>query len=80
VAAADDSNKVATSQIALPEDSCNAAYATDGYSQSVSNLQQVSLRTDNVFGDDGGAHQLGRVTGSVGAGYVVEVAVPVLTG
>jgi protocatechuate 3,4-dioxygenase beta subunit len=49
-AATDDSNKVATSQIALPEDSCNAAYATDGYSQSVRNLQPVSLRTDNVFG------------------------------
>jgi hypothetical protein len=42
-------------------------------------MQQVSLRTDNVFGDDGGAHQLGSVTGSVAAGYVVELAVPVLT-
>jgi protocatechuate 3,4-dioxygenase beta subunit len=79
-AATDDANKVATSQIALPEDSCNAVYATDAYSQSAGNLQQVSLRADNVFGDDGGAHQLGSVTGSIDAGYVVELAVPVLTG
>jgi protocatechuate 3,4-dioxygenase beta subunit len=79
-AATDDANKVATSQIALPEDSCDAVYATDGYGQSVRNMQQVGLRTDNVFGDDGGAHQLGRVTGSVHAGYVVELAVPALTG
>jgi protocatechuate 3,4-dioxygenase beta subunit len=78
-AATDDANKVATSQIALPEESCDAVYATDGYSQSVTNMQQVSLRTDNVFADDGGAHQLGSVTGSVEAGYVVELAVPVLT-
>jgi protocatechuate 3,4-dioxygenase beta subunit len=79
-AATDDANKIATSQIALPEDSCNAVYATDGYSQSVVNLQQVSLRADNVFGDDGSAHQLGSVTGSVDAGYVAELAVPVLIG
>jgi protocatechuate 3,4-dioxygenase beta subunit len=78
-AATDDANKIATSQIALPEDTCNAVYATDGYSQSISNLRQVGLRTDNVFGDDGGARQLGTLTGSVDAGYTVELAVPVLT-
>ena len=38
-------------------------YATDGYEQSVSALAQVSLQRDNVFGDDGGASQLGAVTG-----------------
>jgi protocatechuate 3,4-dioxygenase beta subunit len=78
-AATDDANKIATSQIALPEDACTAAYATDGYSQSVANLQQVSLESDNVFGDDAGVHQLGTVTGSVDAGYIVELAVPVPT-
>jgi protocatechuate 3,4-dioxygenase beta subunit len=76
-AATDMANTIATSQIALPEDACVAAYATDGYSQSVANLQQVSLDSDNVFGEDGGARQLGTVTGSVDAGYVVELAVPV---
>jgi protocatechuate 3,4-dioxygenase beta subunit len=75
----DDANTIATSQIALPEDACNEVYATDGYGQSVTHMQQVSLRTDNVFGDDGGAYQVGTLTGSVDAGYVVELAVPVLT-
>lgn len=78
-AATDDANTIATSQIALPEAACTAAYATDGYEQSVANLQHVSLRTDNVFGDDGGAYQVGTITGSVEDGYVVELAVPVLT-
>jgi protocatechuate 3,4-dioxygenase beta subunit len=78
-AATDDANKIATSQIALPEDACSAVYATDGYSESVRNVQQVSLQTDNVFGDDGGAYQVGAVSGTVDAGCVVELTVPVLT-
>ena len=36
-----------------------------GYEASVSNLSQVSLDDDNVFGDDGGASQLATVTGDV---------------
>ena len=76
-AAADDANRIATSQIALPEDACAVVYATDGYSQSISNLKQVSLATDNVFGEDGGVRQLGTVTGTVDLGFVVELAVPV---
>jgi protocatechuate 3,4-dioxygenase beta subunit len=77
--ATDDANKVATSKIALPEDACAAVYAEAGYEQSTSNLQQTSLQSDTVFGDDGGAHQLGTVTGDVASGYTVELAVPVTT-
>jgi protocatechuate 3,4-dioxygenase beta subunit len=77
--ATDQGNKIATSQIALPKDTCDTVYATEGYSQSVSNLSRVSLTSDNVFGDDGGARQLGSVSGSVDQGYVVELAVPVST-
>jgi protocatechuate 3,4-dioxygenase beta subunit len=77
--ATDDADKIATSQIALPGDVCNTAYATDGYEQSVANVQRVSLSTDNVFGDDGGVHELGTVTGSLDAGCVVELAIPVRT-
>jgi hypothetical protein len=33
--------------------------------------------SDNVFGDDGGVHELATVTGSVDAGYAVQLAVPV---
>jgi len=73
------SNKIATSQIALPKEICDAIYATDGYSQSAANLAGVSLASDGVFGDDGGAHQLGTVSGSVAGGLAVELAVPVKT-
>ncbi len=41
------------------------------------NLSQVSLTTDNVFGDDGGVHELGTVTGSVADGLTVSLTVPV---
>lgn len=75
--ATDQGNKIATSQIALPADACDQVFATDGYEQSVSNLQQVSLDSDNVFGEDGGTRQLGTITGSVDAGYIVELATPV---
>jgi protocatechuate 3,4-dioxygenase beta subunit len=75
--ATNEANKIATSQIALPKDACDAVYATDGYSQSVSNMTQVSLTSDNVFGDDGGAQQLGTISGSVSDGYSVALTVPV---
>jgi protocatechuate 3,4-dioxygenase beta subunit len=68
--------KLATSQIALPEATSKEVYATDGYSQSVSNLAQTSLATDNVFGD-GSDTQLGTVTGSVSSGLTVALTVPV---
>jgi protocatechuate 3,4-dioxygenase beta subunit len=76
-AANDDANRIATSQIALPEDVSNAVYATAGYEQSVQNMTQVSLQRDNVFGEDGGAQQLGTIEGSAEAGYTVTLAVPV---
>jgi hypothetical protein len=49
----------------------------DGYSQSISNLGQVSLASDNVSGNDGGVHQLGTISGSVSDGLTVELAIPV---
>ncbi|MCU1603613.1 MAG: intradiol ring-cleavage dioxygenase, partial [Modestobacter sp.] len=75
----DASNAVATSQVALPQDVCDAVYAQDGYSASVRNLAQLSLDTDSVFGDDGGAGQLATVTGDVTTGYTVSLAVGVDT-
>jgi protocatechuate 3,4-dioxygenase beta subunit len=76
----DSTNAIATSQVALPQDVCEAVYATTGYEASVSNLSQVSLTGDNVFGDDGGASQLATVTGDVTSGYTVRLAVGVDTG
>jgi protocatechuate 3,4-dioxygenase beta subunit len=75
-AATDVGNKVATSQIALPEDTCNAVYATAGYEQSVQNMRGISLSSDNVFGEDDGERQIGTMTGSVDAGFTVDLAVP----
>ena len=75
--ATNEANKIATSQIALPQDACDAVFATDGYTQSVRNLAQVSLTSDMVFGDDGGAAQLGTISGSVSDGYTVALTVPV---
>jgi len=68
---------VKTSQIALPEDVSDVVYATDGYSKSISNMSQVSLATDNVFGDDSGVTELATVTGSVADGYVAKLAIAI---
>jgi protocatechuate 3,4-dioxygenase beta subunit len=69
-------NKIATSQIALPRDVCDAVYATTGYAASVRNLSQVSLERDNVF-SDGWSTELGTVTGSVASGLTVQLNAPV---
>jgi protocatechuate 3,4-dioxygenase beta subunit len=76
-AATDAAKRIATSQVALPKTTCTAVYATEGYEQSAANLGQVSLTSDNVFGDDAGVRELGRVTGSIDAGLTVELTVPV---
>ncbi len=75
----DSTNAIATSQVALPQDVCEAVYTTPGYEASVSNLSRVSLSGDNVFGDDGGASQLATVTGNVTSGYTVRLGVGVDT-
>jgi protocatechuate 3,4-dioxygenase beta subunit len=67
---------LATSQLAIPADACNEVYATDGYAQSVTNLSQISLESDNVFAD-GSAQQLATVTGSVDDGFAMRLSVPV---
>jgi protocatechuate 3,4-dioxygenase beta subunit len=69
-------NKLATSQIALPEDVCSAVYATDGYGQSVNNLAQTSLATDMVF-SDGYSLQMAKLTGDPSSGYTAALVVAV---
>ena len=76
-AATDAGNIIATSQIALPADVCNEVYATAGYESSVQTMAGVSLTSDMVFGEDGGASQLGTVIGSVSSGLTVDLQVPV---
>ncbi len=75
----DSTTAIATSQVALPQDACDVVYQQAGYEQSVTNLAQLGLDSDNVFGDDGGASQLATVTGDVSGGYTVALTVGVDT-
>lgn len=68
---------VKTSQIALPPEANDLVYATSGYEQSVRNISQVSLASDNVFGDDGGIHQIATMAGSVASGYTAALTIGV---
>jgi protocatechuate 3,4-dioxygenase beta subunit len=70
-------NKLRTSQLAIPEDSCREVYGVaDGYDASVSNLDGVSLDSDGVF-SDGYSLQLATVSGSVDEGFTFSLNVPV---
>jgi len=69
-------SKLRTSQLALPQDVCEAVYATAGYDASVDNLARVSLDSDMVFAD-GHSLQLATTTGSVDSGYTISLNVPV---
>ncbi|MCU0648703.1 MAG: dioxygenase [Gemmatimonadaceae bacterium] len=75
-AAADFRNRIATSQIALPKATCDLAYATAGYEQSVTNLSRISLATDGIF-RDGAALQLATMSGTAAAGYTATLTVAV---
>jgi protocatechuate 3,4-dioxygenase beta subunit len=68
--------RMRTSQLALPQDVSEAVYATEGYEQSVANLQGVTLDSDMVF-SDGYALQMAKVSGSVEEGYTATLRVPV---
>ncbi len=68
-------NKLKTTQLAFPTDVCSTVYSTaTGYSQSVTNFEQISFATDMVF-SDGTSTEMSTVTGSVAAGYDVALTV-----
>lgn len=75
----DQSNAASISQIAIPQATCDEAYATAGYESSVTNMASLSLDTDNVFSDDGGQTQLATVTGDAKSGYTLSITVGVDT-
>jgi protocatechuate 3,4-dioxygenase beta subunit len=75
-AATSASDKLRTSQIALPEDASRLVYATGGYGQSLDNLARTSLARDNVF-RDGYSLQMATVTGSVDSEMTAKLTVPV---
>lgn len=67
----------ATSQLALPNAVCETIYRRSDYGSSASNLAQLSLQSDNVFGDDGAVHQIARMSGTADAGLTARLTVPV---
>jgi protocatechuate 3,4-dioxygenase beta subunit len=67
-------SKLTTSQIALPAETCELVYASEGYEQSASNFAQTSLETDMVF-SDGYAGQLATTSGSVDEGIAIKLNV-----
>ncbi len=70
------SNKVATSQLALPDDVNTAVYATSQYTGSQDSYSQVSLSTDMVF-SDGTTNEVPTVSGSVSSGYKIAIKSPI---
>lgn len=62
------------SQIAMPETQCRAVYADKRYTGSTRNLNQITLATDNVFGD-GAKAQTPQMGGRVAAGYTASIVV-----
>ena len=69
-------NRIKTSQLTFPMATLNEVYATDGYSNSVRNLAQISYATDNVF-SDGTAMQMGVMSGNPTDGYTVTLTIGV---
>ena len=67
---------MAISQLALPKATCDLVYATVGYEQSITNLQQVSLATDMVF-SDGPSLEIPSIAGDVNAGFTATLNVAV---
>lgn len=75
----DARNAIATSQLALPQAMLDTVYALPAYDGSARNLSGVSLASDNVFGEDGGALQVATVTGDTSTGYTASLVVRVDT-
>ncbi|MCU1510691.1 MAG: 3,4-dioxygenase subunit beta [Arthrobacter sp.] len=68
---------LAVSQIALTDAACREVYASAGYESSARNFPRTTLKSDNVFGDDGGIYQLATMAGSLSAGYAAALNVTV---
>ena len=68
---------LAVSQIALTDAACKEVYASAGYESSARNFPRTTLKSDNVFGDDGGIYQLATMSGSVSGGYTAGLNVTV---
>ncbi|MCU1398111.1 MAG: intradiol ring-cleavage dioxygenase [Acidimicrobiales bacterium] len=70
------SNKIATSQLAMPDEINKLVYAESSYASSPSAYARVSLNTDMVF-SDGTTNEAPTVTGSVTDGYTMTITTPI---
>ena len=79
--ATDHTNAVLTSQFAMPEDVSREVYANvAGYEQSISNLERISIASDNVFrdnSDDEITMMTPTLTGNVTDGHTAEIIVAI---
>jgi protocatechuate 3,4-dioxygenase beta subunit len=73
-AATSGNNKIAVSQLAMPQDICSETYATSGYKSSVTNLAHITLATDMVF-SDGAELETPKVTGSADTSFAASLDV-----
>ncbi|MEY2954120.1 MAG: hypothetical protein RLZZ401_2207 [Pseudomonadota bacterium] len=69
-------NAIKTSQLAMPDAANQLVFATTNYSGSAANYRGVSLASDNVF-SDGVSLETPTITGSVAAGYAIDLQVGV---
>jgi protocatechuate 3,4-dioxygenase beta subunit len=75
-AAVSASDKLRTSQIALPVDASRKVYAGSGYAGSSANLTRTSLKSDMVF-SDGYSLQMAKASGSVDDGMTISLSIAV---
>lgn len=75
------SNALLVTQLAMPRDICTTVYGSaSGYSESVTNLSQVTTTSDNVFDASSTAQltaQAPALTGDVTSGYTGSVTIGV---
>ncbi|MFC7456064.1 intradiol ring-cleavage dioxygenase [Brachybacterium sp. GCM10030267] len=75
----DPSNAISTSQMAFPEDSLAGVYELAVYEGSAENLSQITLESDNVFGDDSAELQMATISGDLESGYTASLGVHIDT-
>ncbi len=75
----DSANAIATSQLAFPEDVLDEVFELSAYDGSAENLAQVTLASDNVFGDDSAELQMAAMGGDASNGYEASLVVRVDT-
>jgi protocatechuate 3,4-dioxygenase beta subunit len=75
----DSGNAIATSQMALPADVLDEIYKLSAYDGSAENLAQITLESDNVFGEDSAKLQMATMSGDATDGYEASLVVRVDT-